>query len=271
MKYNLEELLSKYEQGLCNAEETLFVEGVLNDAEAEAFPLYDAFVQKEREIISSLEVDLVIEDETPERLLERFEAGTATSSQSDKIESLFDNTEKSMPAEYQAFVELERSYQSNLNVEEFVSELVKNTEENIDQLLKQSELQSSSAYSSFLDAERARVSRTDVADLIRRHVEEQESSPTEAKVVPMRSLASRWKSLAGIAAVLIVMLTAVVLFPTNEEDTGGYATVNGKQIDDPELAMEYALAILGKTSKEFEKGTDNMRHLKDLRHTEIFK
>lgn len=255
---NIEQLLDKYEQGNCSPQETEIVESFLLEAEQESIPGYDDFVEKEREISSSVEIeDLLTPSNDMDVLLDRYEREIASTEEINQVESFLEAAEQDMHPSYVAFIENERLLQSELDVAEFVEQ------EDMGPL-----------YNHFVEKERLRKCNIDVAALVASlEAKSQEDKEEETKVIPMRSNGVRWKSLAGMAAMFVLVVTAFLMIPdTPGTDTdSGYAVVNGVQIDDPEEAMSYALAALGKTGKKFQKGTDNMELLKDLKHTSIFK
>ena len=62
-----------------------------------------------------------------------------------------------------------------------------------------------------------------------------------------------------------------VLKPDSSDATLANQDNNTIEIEDAAEALEFTLAALGLTSKNMKKGTENMKYLKDLRHTQIYK
>ncbi len=257
MNYDhIEQLLDKYEQGICSPEETEIVEAFLLESEQEIIPGYNDFIEKEREIISSVDIpSLLTPTNDMEVLLDRYERELTNPAETAQVEAFLEAAEQSMHPAYIAFIEQERLLQSELDVADFV---------------EQNDM--GPIYNHFVEAERLRTCSIDVAALVA-SLEEKERQKSEATVIPMSSRRRSWRNVAGIAAMFVFVLTALFLIPDGDPtgDESGYAVVNGVQIDDPEEAMSYALAALGKTGEKFQKGTNNMERLKDLKHTSIFK
>lgn len=273
----MEELLNKYEQGLCSVDEVAQVEKYLAQMEQDYIPGYGDLRESIDQTVSNIDVEGLIKkrNEEMELMLKRFEQDESDLNEIKIVESfLADQSRLNMPL-YQQFVLSERQVKFTKDVAGIIEKveldkLLQAYEEGSisdDNLPKvESLIDSISAsdipeYQSFVDREKEIVCNIDVLDIIQ----------PEAKVVPFGS-SNSWRQWGMIAASLVFVLAAIfVLKPDGENTTLASQDNNTIEIEDADEALEFTLAALGLTSKNMKKGTDNMKHLKDLRHTQIYK
>jgi len=255
----IDTLLDKFEAGNCSAEEELLVDGIL-EAQAEGMDtVYEAFLNEERLSASSSHVQLIVQAEDGE------------------LDEILDVQASDMGSIYKDFV----ASAKNEHAEFDVDLLLQAHDGRLDKMLEQQEM--GEAYDKFVAAEKGLVSKTDVElviqahtgglDELLEHVKEVlpvEVDEEEAKVIP---LSSRWKKYRGIAAIFVVALAAIFLLQTSN-GWGDNQFADGLSVEErkeAELALEQTLAALGMTKNKLDKGTENMKLLKSLKHTEIFK
>lgn len=249
MKYlNIESLLVKYEQGTCSDEELKQVETFLGEQDKIEIDAYKNFVSSEKEIKYHVDVLGLINEETSDLNIEQ---------ELIESESLLKNEQ------YSAFINQEKSIQSDLNVDELLHDYDV-VPENIDQLLAEQEKSMGSLYNKFIEQEAQKNLTTNISKFLN-------NEKSETKVVPLRK-AGTWKRLTAIAAIFVFALAAIFVLRQNVSQSNPVlAEVNGVEITDPEEALAYTLSILNKTSVNMQKGTDNMKVLTQLEHTQIYK
>lgn len=272
-----EELLEKYEQGLCSAEEKAQVEKHLADMEQDFVPGYEDLKESVEESFLQIDVETLITKRNLEmnQMLDRFERGESDLEETKTVESFLADQDRLNIPLYQKFILAERQIKAPFSSASIVKKI------ELDSLLKSYEdgsisdsdlVQVESAvdsisiddipnYKAFIEQEKAISSNINVLDLIE----------PEVKVVPLNPARS-WRQWGMIAASLVFVLAAIfVLKPDSSVATLANQDNNTIEIEDADEALEFTLAALGLTSKKMNKGTENMKHLKDLRHTQIYK
>lgn len=273
----MEELLNKYEQGRCSVEEIAVVEEHLAQMEKDYIPGYGDLRESIDQTAVEIDVESLINkrNEEMESKLKRFEQGESDLEEIKVVESFLSDQNRIKIPFYQDFILAERQVKFGTEVSSIIETmeleaLLQAYEEGSisdkDLLRVESMMESISAsdipeYQSFIDQEKSIVCNIDVLHVIE----------PEAKVVPFGSNNS-WRQWGMIAASLVFVLAAIfVLKPNGENTTLASEDHNTIEIEDADEALEFTLAALGLTSKKMKKGTDNMKHLKDLRHTQIYK
>lgn len=272
-----EELLEKYEQGLCSVEEKAQVEKHLADMEQDFVPGYEDL--KESIEDSSLHIDVknLITKRNLEmnQMLDRFERGECDLEETKTVESFLADQDRLNIPLYQKFILAERQikapFSSTSIIEKIEVETLLDSYEDgtisdndltaIESVIDSISINDIPNYKAFIEQEKAISSNINVLDLIE----------PEVKVVPLNPGRS-WRQWGMIAASLVFVLAAIfVLKPDSSDATLANQDNNTIEIEDADEALEFTLAALGLTSKNMKKGTENMKHLKDLRHTQIYK
>ena len=272
-----EELLEKYEQGLCSVEEKVQVEKHLADMEQDFVPGYEDLKESIEDSSLHIDVKSLITKRNLEmnQMLDRFERDECDLEGTKTVESfLADQNRLNIPL-YQNFILAERQIRApfsstsiieKIEVESLLDSYEDGTISDNDLTAIESVIDSISiddipSYKAFIEQEKANSSNINVLDLIE----------PEVKVVPLDPSRS-WRLWGMIAASLVFVLAAIfVLKPDSSDATLANQDNNTIEIEDAAEALEFTLAALGLTSKNMKKGTENMKYLKDLRHTQIYK
>lgn len=277
---NMNLLIEQYEKGLCNAEETRLVEAFLEAEDKDGMEMIHSYISLQKTKTSKLDVNQLVATRTAEMedLLRFYEEGHISDVDKIVVEDFLQDKELIKIEAYSEFITSESKLVTNITagkvVETYERSMLLNRYENgnvtdiestlIDQLFVESESSLESNYQSYIQSEKLKRSSLDVEKLLQK-------DSKEAKVVPM-SPTYNWRKLAGIAAIFILFLTAA--YNVNKifgDEMVLASNVNTVEIEDPDLALEYTLAALGLTGKKLNKGTENMKLLDGLKHTEIFK
>ena len=170
---------------------------------------------------------------------------------------------------YERFIQTERNIQSRIDVEL----LIQSHTGGLDSLLDQQEMGIDGAYDVFLNKEKQVKSSLDVESIINNrsaNTSTEDSSDKEpAKIIPMRRIVKRY---TAVAAVFFAIIAAVFLL--NPDFSGGEVADNNlsdSERIEAEKALEQTLAALGMAKTNLDKGKENMKALKNLKHTRIFK
>lgn len=284
-------LLDKYEAGNCSQEEEQLFDQLLESQALEMGDLYSAFMNIEKSQVSSekielvlsvasgeLDKDLVSQKETMGSEYDQYVA-YAQSEKSDIDVALLlnvNNGEMDQEIEnhglgeiYESFVQAERNIKSDIDVEL----LVQSHTGGLDSLLDQQEMGVEGAYNEFLHNEKQLKSSIDVESLINERSSEttgeDRTDKEPAKIIPLRRFIRRY---ASIAAVFVAIVAAVFLL--NPDFNGGEKYADGlsdSERIEAEKALEQTLAALGMAKTNLDKGRENMKALKNLKHTRIFK
>ena len=246
MKYdNINILLEKYERGQCSDEESAIVESFLEDSEDNS-ELFESFVENEKNLVSSINVLDVLE-----------------------AYQLSDTQDISDIPAYSEFINTERTSTSSIDVTRLANDLLfekfekgeTNIAENreIDQILNEMESSFKNEYKDYIHAERFRKSSLKTDVLLQ----------SDSNIVPIQKNRFQWKQLVGIAAILLAVFSTV--FFLQKQDSSDQYVEAGTEIEDPEEALAFTMAMLGITSEQMKKGTDNLKLLDELKHTQIYK
>ena len=272
-----EELLEKYEQGLCSVEEKVQVEKYLADMEQDFVPGYEDLKESIEDSSLHIDVKSLITKRNLEmkQMLDRFERGECDLKGTKTVESFLADQDRLNIPLYQNFILAERQirapFSSTSIIETIEVEALLNSYEDgtisdndlttVESVIDSISIDDIPSYKAFIEQEKAISSNINVLDLIE----------PEVKVVPLNPGRS-WRQWGMIAASLVFVLAAIfVLKPDSSDATLANQDNNTIEIEDAAEALEFTLAALGLTSKNMKKGTENMKYLKDLRHTQIYK
>lgn len=278
-------LIEKFEAGNCTEEEALLFDQLLDVQASEMGDLYTSFLGSEKAVstnenitqivdIASGEIDeqLNVQKEEMGSLYNDYVAYAQNQKSNIDIDALLKLSSGELEKEievhglgeaYETFIINERNVKSTIDVEL----LVQSHTGGLDALLEQQENGIQRTYTDFIESEKQLKSNIDVDSLIKEKLNK--TTREEPKIIPLRKTIKRY---VAVAAVFVAIISAVFLMkPTNSGNDGYASGLSDAETIEAEKALEQTLAALGMAKTNLDKGRENMKALKNLKHTRIFK